>query len=181
MRWAGSCTRRQTYTSQRTCRRSELYAAFKTFYSVQTPEEISQVAISCRRFIEGLANTLYPAKNEQVKGRDVDAKAYRNRLWAYIEERLDASKQTRDLVKTGLQDLGSRIDKMDKLANKGAHENITLLEVDRLLIALVTVTYDLLSLTPPPAEVPIEPHLSEIYKFIETIDKDRGNEEKNPS
>ncbi len=66
---------------------------------------------------------------------------------------------------------------MDKLANKGAHENITLLEVDRLLIALVTVTYDLLSLTPPPAEVPIEPHLSEIYKFIETIDKDRGNEE----
>jgi hypothetical protein len=29
-----------------------LYAAFKTFYSVQIPEEISQVALSCRRFIE---------------------------------------------------------------------------------------------------------------------------------
>ncbi len=158
-----------------------LYAAFKAFYSVQTPEEISQVAISCRRFIEELANTLYPAKKEQVKGRDVDASAYRNRLWAYIEERLEASKQTRDLVKTGLKDLGSRIDKMDILANKGAHNNITLLEVDRLLIALVIVTYDLLSLTPPPVEVPIEPHLSEIYKFIETVDKDRGYEKENPS
>jgi hypothetical protein len=158
-----------------------LYAAFKTFYSVQTPEEISQIALSCRRFIEGLANTLYPAKDEKVNGRDVGAKNYRNRLWAYIAERLDTSEQTRDLVKTGLQDLGSRIDKMDLLANKGLHANITLLEVDRLLIALVTVTYDLLSLTPPPTEVPIEPHLSEIYKFIETIAKDRENEEKNPS
>ena len=160
---------------------SILYAAFKAFYSVQTPEEISQVAISCRRFIEGLANTLYPAKKEQVKGRDVGPEAYRNRLWAYIEERLDASKQTRDLVKTGLQDLGSRIDKIDTLANKGLHANITLLEIDRLLIALVTVAYDLLSLTPPPTEVPIEPHLPEFYKFIEAIEKERRDEEKNPS
>jgi hypothetical protein len=85
------------------------------------------------------------------------------------------------LVKTGLQDLGSRIDKMDLLANKGLHANITLLEVDRLLIALVTVTYDLLSLTPPPTEVPIEPHLSEIYKFIATIEKEGRIEEKNSS
>ena len=44
---------------------------------------------------------------------------YRNRLWAYVEERLDTSKRARDLVKAGLQDLGSRIDKLDELANKG--------------------------------------------------------------
>jgi hypothetical protein len=113
-------------------------------------------------------------------GSDVGAQNYRNRLRAYIRERLDTSKQTRDLVKTGLEDLGSRIDKMDQLANKGLHANITLLEVDRLLIALGTVTYDLLSLTPPPTEVPLEPHLSEIYKFIETIAKDKVNEETNP-
>jgi hypothetical protein len=32
-----------------------------------------------------------------------------------------------------------------------------------------------------PTEVPIEPHLPEFYKFTETIEKDRGNEEKNLS
>ena len=158
-----------------------LYAAFKAFYSVQTPEEISQVAISCRRFIEGLANTLYPARKKQVKGKDVGPEKYRNRLWAYVEERLVASKQTKELVKIGLEDLGSRIDTIDLLANKGLHANITLLEIDRLLIALITVAYDLLSLTPPPIEVPIEPHLPEFYKLIEAIKEEGRNEGKNPS
>ena len=46
-----------------------LYAAFKTFYSAQTSEEFSQVALSCRRFIESLADTLYPPSEEKVKGR----------------------------------------------------------------------------------------------------------------
>lgn len=160
---------------------STLYAAFKAFYSVQTAEEISHVAISCRRFIEGLANTLYPAKEEQVNERGVKQDAYRNRLWAYIEERLDTSKESKNLVKTGVQDLGSRINKIDKLAQKGLHANITLLEIDRLLIALVTVTYDLLSLTQPPTEVPIEPHLPEFYKLIEAIEKEGRNEGKDLS
>jgi hypothetical protein len=160
---------------------SILYAAFKAFYSVQTSEEIAQIAISCRRFIEGLANTLYPPKEESIKGRNLGPEAYRNRLWAYVEERLDASKQTRDLVKTGLQDLGSRIDKIDTLANKGLHADITLVEIDRLLIALVTVTYDLLSLAPPPLEVPIEPHLPEFDKFFEEIKKEIQNDDENPS
>lgn len=142
---------------------------------------VPQVAIFCRRLIEGLANTLYPARKEQVKGRDVGPEEYRNRLWAYVEERLDASKQARDLVQKSLQDLGSRIDKLDKLANKGLHASTTLLEIDRLLIALVTVAYDLLSVTPPPIEVPIEPHLPELYKLIEAIKEEGRNEEKSSS
>jgi len=84
-------------------------------------------------------------------------------------------------VKIGLEDLGSRIDTIDLLANKGLHANITLLEIDRLLIALITVAYDLLSLTPPPIEVPIEPHLPEFYKLIEAIKEEGRNEGKNPS
>jgi hypothetical protein len=40
--------------------------------------------------------------------------------------------------------------------------------------ALVTVTYDLLSLAPPPTELPIEPYLPEIMKFIEELNKDKS-------
>jgi len=146
-----------------------LYAAFKTYYSAQTTEEIAQVAISCRRFIEKLADTLYPARDEIVKGRSVDKAHYRNRLWAYVGERLEVSEQVRKLVQVELDDLGSRINKTDSLANEGLHAEISLLDLDRLLIALVTVTYDLLSLAPPPIELPIEPHLPEIIKFIEGL------------
>jgi len=151
-----------------------LYASFKTFYSVQTPEEIAQVALSCRRFLENLADVLYPPRSEKVNNRIVDAARYRNRLWRYIEERLDVSEQIKDLVRVGLHDLGSRIDKIDDLANKGLHAEISLLDVDRLLIALVTVTYDLFSLAPPPTELPIEPHLPEITKFLDDLNRDKS-------
>lgn len=149
-----------------------LYAAFKSFYSLQTSEDFSHVAISCRRFVEQLADTLYPPREEKVNGREVNAAKYRNRLWAYVQERINVSKQAKDLVQVSLQDLGSRIDTLYELANKGAHAEIVLLDLDRLLIGLVTVTYDLLSLAPPPMEVPVEPHLPEIYKFIKTLDED---------
>jgi hypothetical protein len=136
------------------------------------------VALSCRRFIESLADTLYPPREEKVKGRNVNSAAYRNRLWAYVEEQIEVSEQVRNLVQVGLQDLGSRIDKIDVLANKGLHAEISLLDLDRLLIALVTVTYDLLSLAPPPTELPIEPHLPEILKFLEELNNDRNNRMK---
>ena len=112
-------------------------------------------------------------KRGMSDGRVVNAAAYRNRPWAHVMERLNVSKQSKDLVKASLSYSELRINKIDLLANKGIHAEINLLELDRLLIALVTVTYDLLSLAPPPTEVPIEPHLPEFDKFIETLDKDR--------
>ena len=66
------------------------------------PSEIAQVSLSCRRFLENLANALYPPRSEKVKGREVGAAAYRNRLWAYVEERLDISEQVKSLVQVGL-------------------------------------------------------------------------------
>jgi hypothetical protein len=146
-----------------------LHSAFRTFYMVQTSEDIAQVALSCRRFLTGLADALYPPRDEKVKGRNVNAAAYKNRLWAYVEERLDAFDAEKKLVLVALNDLGSRLDKIDDLANKGLHAEINFLDLDRLLIALVTVTYDLLSLAAPPTKLPIEPHLQEFTKFVREL------------
>jgi hypothetical protein len=146
-----------------------LFTAYRTFYLIQTSEDIAQVAVSCRRFLEKLADALYPPRNETVKGREVKANMYKNRLWAYVEERLNTLEEERKFVQMGLTDLGKRIDKMYDLANKGVHHDIHFVDLDRLLIALVTITYDLLSLAPPPLELPVEPHLPEISKFIKSI------------
>src|SRR5205823_9703737 len=42
--------------------RDELYAALRTFDRIQTPADVSQVALSCRRIIERLADALYPPR-----------------------------------------------------------------------------------------------------------------------
>lgn len=54
-----------------------LMTAFRSV-SGETPEEWSQALTTCRRFIEALADTLYPPRNEQVKGRAVGKPQYIN-------------------------------------------------------------------------------------------------------
>jgi hypothetical protein len=132
-----------------------LLSAFRTFYIIQTSEDIAQVALSCRRFLKHLADTLYPPRSEKVEGREVNDAKYRNRLWAYIKARFNETQK--DALLFGFEDLGKRIDKIDELANKGLHDKISTIEVDRLLIALITVTHDLLSLAPLPLSPSSEP------------------------
>lgn len=123
-----------------------LYAALRAFERIQTPEDIAQVSISCRRFLERLADALYPPRTESVKGKSVGPEAYRNRLWAYVEEYIEGNGQK--LVLSELQDVGHRIDRVDKLANQGLHANITQGETRRLIVALLVLAYDMLSLAP---------------------------------
>jgi len=60
-----------------------LYAAFRAFERIETADKIAQVGLSCRQFLEGLANMLFPPREGLVKGRKVSTAEYRNRLWAY--------------------------------------------------------------------------------------------------
>ena len=73
----------------------------------------------------------------------------------------------RKLVVVQLEDIDWRMHRVNDLANKGLHDNISRSDLQRLLIALVVVTYDLLSLAPPPLQVPMTPHSAEIDKFAE--------------
>ena len=55
-----------------------LHAALSGFERIQTREEIAQVALSCRRFLQGLADALYPPRTEPVEGRSLGPNEYRN-------------------------------------------------------------------------------------------------------
>ena len=65
-----------------------LYAMLNAFRSVEAKEEVAHVALSCRRFLEGLADVLYPPRAEPMHGRKLGKEQCVNRLWAYAEERL---------------------------------------------------------------------------------------------
>jgi hypothetical protein len=141
-----------------------LYAALSAFERIQTQEEIAHVALSCRRFLEGLADAVYPARAEPVEGRDVSHEAYRNRLWAYVKDNLEGGQQR--LALTQLDDIGRRVDRIDQLANKGLHAQISQPDVRRLIAALLVLAYDLLLLSPPPLRASQEPYRENVEDFL---------------
>jgi hypothetical protein len=102
------------------------------------------VATSCRRFLEQLADALYPPRKERIKDRDLGRDKYLNRLWAYVEAQISGSQQ--ELILANLKDLGNRIDRLNKAASKGVHAGVDTGEVGRLLSSLLVVTHDILAL-----------------------------------
>jgi hypothetical protein len=153
-----------------------LYAMLNAFGSMETKEEAAHVALSCRRFLEGLADVLYPARAETPGGRKVGMGQHINRLWAYAEERLP--KDERRAIQEQLEDLGHRIDRIHDLANKGLHARISRSDAGRLIVALVVLTYDLLSLAEPPLQLPLEPHAEEIDRFARRLVEGRAKPPK---
>jgi hypothetical protein len=70
-----------------------LFAAFDTFGRAETAEQLAQASLSGRRFLEHLADSLYPPTDEKFEGRKgqrtVRKTNYRNRLWAFVEATMD--------------------------------------------------------------------------------------------
>jgi len=143
-----------------------LFAGLTKFEQIQTAEDCAQVATSCRRFLEALADALYPARDQTKKGRDLGRLAYRNRLWAYVEENLSGQAE---LVIAQLQDVGKRIDSLGQLANKGVHARVSKSEIRRLIAALLILSYDLLMMTEPPLVRPMEPLAEDIVDFAKKV------------
>jgi len=155
-----------------------LHAAFRTFERIETAEDIAQVATSCRRFLEGLADMLYPPRDGSAGSRKVGAAEYRNRLWAYVDENIHGA--GKNLALAQLDDLGHRIDALDRLSNKGVHDCISAMEARRLIVGFVVGAYDLLSLTPPPLSARNEPHgeaVDEIVRNMISWHRERGKAE----
>ncbi len=134
-----------------------LHGAFKSFERVDTSDALAHASLSCRRLIENLANALYPPREGRVNNRLVGKAEYRNRLWAYVQDKL-SSNSHRQLALTTLKDVGNRIDKLDAVANSGLHSDIDQIETQRLLVGLTTLMYDLLTLTEPPLATPDAPY-----------------------
>lgn len=107
--------------------------------------------------MERLADALFPPHEELVGGRDVSAKNYRNRLWAYVKQALPSATGQRLALAT-LDDIDQRIKRLVELASKGLHASVGDAEMRRLLLGLTTLAFDLLTLIPPPGVQPLGPY-----------------------
>ena len=143
----------------------QLHGALKAFDSFNNGDSLAQISLSCRRLLERLADALYPPRSEKVNGRKVGQAEYRNRLWAYIQDAIQSQTQ-RDVMISTLSDVGNRVDALDAAANKGLHADLNAGEVQRLLIAMLTLIYDVLTLAPLPLGTPNAPYEASAVEFF---------------
>lgn len=120
----------------------KLMIAFKSVAS-NNPEEWSHALTSCRRFIEDLADALYPPRDELVNGRKVGKAQYKNRLWAFMTDAIK-SESNRELAKSHIDYLGSYLEKVHSLSNKGVHANLTKIEAVKAVFHTYLMVADIL-------------------------------------
>ena len=120
----------------------QLMLAFKSVSS-NNKEEWSQALTSCRRLLEGLADKLLPASEEKVNGRVLKQGQYVNRLWAFMDKSIE-SDSNKALAKAHVDFLGSWLEKVNKLANKGVHAELNQLEAVKAVFHTYLVIADIL-------------------------------------
>ena len=137
-----------------------LGAAVAALERAHNEEDIAQAAISGRRYMERLADVLFPASASSHNGRKVGKEQYRNRIWAFIADNSgsDAAKLTA---------LGKEVDRLIEEFNAGLHGDR---EKERILRALAdasSLTAALLALNPSETRKPYFAHQKNIVRFFE--------------
>ena len=139
-------------------------ALARTFYRIETEEDIAQCSLSGRRILEQLADYLFPPRNEFYNGRKVGKTQYKNRLWAYIEETIQ-----NNLLEQSIQILGKDVDGLIKRFNSGLHSNLDKEKLNILLEDLIFFIIDLIDLSPSSARKPYLAYLGAIDEFMSEI------------
>lgn len=131
---------------------NKLWSAIQTYERAEVPEDYAQVAASCRRVIEYVADAVFPPTDPDPNGRLLGPKNYRNRLLAFADrERISDTNLDLICASTGL--LGEQLEKLGHLVNKGVHAEVTRHEARRCLLRTIMALDDILSLKRGPLEV----------------------------
>jgi len=106
-------------------------------------ENWTNACTGVRRILMDFADAVFPPRSEPLDGRKVGPEEYVNRLWAYANQKIK-SETDRALTVAELHDLGTRIDAIYALSNKGIHAAVTKDEADRIIIRTYLLIADLL-------------------------------------
>lgn len=95
-----------------------LGAAVRALSRARTEEDFAHVGISGRRYVEQLADALFPARSKPYIGRDVSAPKFRNRIWAFITDAVPKGAANRDAV---VSTWGKEVDRLIAATNSLVH------------------------------------------------------------
>ena len=114
-------------------------------------EAKSHALTSCRRILKSLADALYPAQKKPVVGYDgkqhlVNDSKFSNRLLQYIWEKTKGKTSGR-LLLTQMEDCGNKIERLNDLASKGVHDEVSKAEVEQCIAQTYLLCGDILRLS----------------------------------
>lgn len=118
-----------------------LGAAAERLANAENEEEVAQVAISGRRYMEQLANALFPPTDAPRGKRKLDKASYRNRLWAFAEDHAQ-----NDPVR--LSTIGKEVDRVVEEFNAGLHADQPKERVARSISDAAVLSATLFALKP---------------------------------
>lgn len=117
------------------------------------PEDWSNAAHSCRRFLQNLADVVFPPQvkprtaivDGEPRKRRLGREQYINRLMDYIEDSSESGRFT-ELVGSHLKYIGDRLDSISRATQKGSHRTVTKEEADICVVYTYLLVGDILSL-----------------------------------
>lgn len=142
-----------------------LGAAVDSITNAQHSEHIAQAALAGRRYMEQLADALFPARPDKYHGRDVGQAQYRNRLWAFVADNLPRGDPQ-------VQAMGREIDRLVEELNGGLHGDQP---KDRILTSLADaakITMSLMILNPTAARQLYKPFIAGFNRFFAPLIED---------
>lgn len=138
----------------------QLMLAFKAISS-NSKEEWSQALTTCRRLLESLADSLYPAHDETIDKRTFKQNQYVNRLWQFMHEAIQ-SDTNKTLAKAHVDYLGSWLERNNKATNKGVHDEVTQLEATKFVFHIYLMLADLLEYLDESVVTNTKPHIKKV-------------------
>ena len=106
-------------------------------------ENWTNACLGVRRVLLAFADSVFPAQDDLIDGREVGQEQYVNRLWAHARRKI-ASDSRRAMVLAEVTDLGHRIDAIYESSNKGVHDVVTKDEAERIIARAYFLIADLL-------------------------------------
>jgi hypothetical protein len=124
---------------------------------------VAQVALSGRRYLEQLADVLFPAQDKEHNGRKVGKAEYRNRIWAFIADNAASDG-------TLLCNLGRTTDNLTEEFNACLHGEQPQDRVFRALVNAAELTAALLALNPAETRKPYFAFRKTMLQFFKKQD-----------
>lgn len=128
-----------------------LGAAVRALRAAKTEEDYAHVGISGRRYVEQLADALFPPSVSAFNGRDVSAPKFKNRLWAFIDKSIPPSSPTKS---ADLKSIGREVDRLIDAVNALLHGDPDRAAALQAFADLARLTVALLQLDPAAARQP---------------------------
>lgn len=130
-----------------------LLVALNTYKKATCTEEYAQMALTCRRLMQYLADTIFPPRpDDGTSSYKLGKQNYNNRLLAFVQQE-STSKTNTEVIEASLKLLAAQVEKISNLQNKGLHDEVLRGEARRCLLRTILMIDDILSVR----EMPLPP------------------------